>query len=89
MLGGGLREIPTSYTIPIDNVENNIKTLRKYQSENIKIIKVKVGIDPKLDAERITAIAENLKQGQSFYADANQGAVLNNSVYEGFYYIFL
>jgi L-alanine-DL-glutamate epimerase-like enolase superfamily enzyme len=80
MFGGSLREMPTSYTIPIDNVENNIKTLREYQRENIKIIKVKVGIDPKLDAERITGIAENLKQGQSFYADANQGYNLNNAI---------
>jgi len=83
MLGGSLREMPTSYTIPIDNVENNIKTLREYQRGNIKIIKVKVGIDPKLDAERITAIAENLKQGQSFYADANQGYNLNNAIKVG------
>lgn len=63
MLGGSLCEMPTSYIIPIDNVENNIKTLKEYQKENIKIIRVKVGIDLKLDAERITAIAENLQQG--------------------------
>ncbi|MEM0078236.1 MAG: hypothetical protein QXG55_06160 [Thermoplasmata archaeon] len=55
--------MPTSYIILIDNVENNIKTLKEYQKENIKIIRVKVGIDLKLDAERITAIAENLQQG--------------------------
>ncbi|MEM1609594.1 MAG: hypothetical protein QXS52_01950 [Thermoplasmata archaeon] len=63
MLGGSLCEMPTSYIILIDNVENNIKTLKEYQKENIKIIRVKVGIDLKLDAERITAIAENLQQG--------------------------
>ncbi|MEM3325558.1 MAG: hypothetical protein QXU37_05275, partial [Thermoplasmata archaeon] len=63
MLGVSLCEMLTSYIIPIDNVENNIKTLKEYQKENIKIIRVKVGIDLKLDAERITAIAENLQQG--------------------------
>ncbi|MEM3753983.1 MAG: enolase C-terminal domain-like protein, partial [Candidatus Micrarchaeaceae archaeon] len=80
MLGGGLNERPTSYTIPIGTVQSNIKTLKEYQKENIKIIKVKVGIDPKLDAERINAIAKNLEEGQSFYADANQGYNLINAI---------
>ena len=80
MLGGSMRERPTSMTIPIDSIENNIRLLSEYKKQNIKVIKIKVGKDPKLDAERIIAISENLDKDQSFYADANQGYNLKDAI---------
>lgn len=80
ILGGALMERPTSLTIPIGTVEDNLRILKKYKERKVKIIKVKVGSDPSLDAERIKAISDNLESWQRFYADANQGYSLSDAV---------
>ena len=82
LLGGSLKELPTSYTIPIGDVESNIRELENFQKIGVKIIKIKVGTDVKSDIQRVRAISSRL-HGEKFYVDANQGYALNDAVMLG------
>lgn len=80
LLGGSTRPRVTSFTIPIGEVNENLKLLDRYQKNGAKIIKVKVGKSVTKDTERLNAIAANLADGVTFFADANQGYVLTEAV---------
>ena len=78
-LGGGLKQMPTSLTIGLGSVEENLKSLKRLKDVNARLIKVKVGKDVELDIKRIKAISENL-DGRPFFVDANQGYKLKDAV---------
>jgi len=80
LLGGSMRPRKTSLTIPIGEVSENLKLLDQYQKAGVTIIKVKVGKNVGKDADRLNAIAGNLAEGVSFFADANQGYKLADAV---------
>jgi L-alanine-DL-glutamate epimerase-like enolase superfamily enzyme len=80
LLGGSPRPIKTSYTITIGDINDNLRQLEYYKSIGVKIIKMKVGSDIKLDIQRIKAVADNMDHGLSLYADANQGYKLADAV---------
>lgn len=82
MLGGTLKELPTSFTISLGSVEESISALDSYKGMKARIIKVKVGNDPDLDIRRIKAISERLGE-IPFFADANQGYNLQNAIRVG------
>lgn len=77
-LGGGLKSIPTSLTIGLGSVEENLKSLEEMKKIKTKVVKVKVGKDAELDVKRIRAISEHL-EGRSYYVDANQGYKLRDA----------
>ena len=80
LLGGSIRPRITSFTIPIGDVNENLKLLDRYQKAGARIIKVKVGKSATKDAERLTVIAGKLDDGVTFFADANQGYRLTDAV---------
>ena len=80
LLGGNMNPRRTSLTIPINSVRENLELLMRYQEYGAKIIKVKVGKDLESDLERVKEIASNLKNGVSFFADANQGYNLGRAL---------
>ena len=80
LLGGSMRPRITSFTIPIGDVNENLKLLDRYQKAGARIIKVKVGKSATKDAERLTVIAGKLDDGVTFFADANQGYRLTDAV---------
>lgn len=80
LLGGSMGPRITSFTIPIGDVNENLKLLDRYQKAGARIIKVKVGKSATKDAERLTAIAGKLDDGVTFFADANQGYGLTDAV---------
>ena len=82
LLGGSMKKLPTSYTIPIGDVESNLRELENFQKIKVRIIKVKVGTDVKADIQRVRAISSRL-QGEKFYVDANQGYDLRDAVMLG------
>ncbi|MEM0135918.1 MAG: dipeptide epimerase [Thermoplasmatales archaeon] len=77
-LGGGIKSIPTSLTIGLGSVEENLKSLEELKKMNARIVKVKVGKNAELDVKRIRAISENI-DGRPFFADANQGYKLKDA----------
>jgi len=70
LLGGSETEIETDKTVSIGTFEEMVSDAKEIFKEGFKIIKVKVGENPKEDIEKIIAIAEATK-GVSYIIDAN------------------
>lgn len=66
------KALPTSITIGIKNVEETLLEAREYADLGFKVIKVKTGLHPEEDAERITKIQEH-HPNVTLRVDANQG----------------
>ncbi|MDH5610452.1 MAG: dipeptide epimerase [Cyclobacteriaceae bacterium] len=64
--------LPTSITIGIKNVEETVKEAAEYHSMGFKIVKVKTGLNPEEDAERVVKIQEAFSDFV-IRVDANQG----------------
>ncbi|MCS6907519.1 MAG: enolase C-terminal domain-like protein [Anaerolineales bacterium] len=56
LLGGYRNRIQTSITIPIASVEESVELARQFAERGFRIFKVKGGVDPDLDVQRIQAI---------------------------------
>ncbi len=78
--GGNFKPRMTSLTIPIGTKEESLALLEKYQDSGASIIKIKLGKDVDSDIIRIKYIAEHLRDGVRFFADANQGYNLRNAI---------
>jgi L-alanine-DL-glutamate epimerase-like enolase superfamily enzyme len=72
-LGQKIKSLPTSNTIGIKNVEETIKEAREYEQRGFKILKVKLGIDPEEDIERMVKLREEFGKRMVLRIDANQG----------------
>jgi len=69
----------TSVTIGISDINDTLKETREHIEEGFKILKVKTGLDPELDAERIIKIFEKYPEIK-VRVDANQGYKKNDLV---------
>ncbi len=63
----------TSITIGIKNVVDTIEEAKEYYSQGFKALKVKTGLDPLEDAERILKLRETFSDHFSIRVDANTG----------------
>ena len=66
------KSMPTSITIGIKNVEDTVKEAEEYWLAGYRCIKVKTGLSPEEDAERILKIHEKYPKAV-LRVDANQG----------------
>ena len=66
------QSMPTSITIGIKNVEETLEEADEYWASGFRCIKVKTGLSPEEDAERILKINEKYPTGM-LRVDANQG----------------
>lgn len=66
------KQLPTSITIGIKNVEETIKEADEYRQMGFRCLKVKTGLSPEEDAERILKIHEKYSDSV-LRVDANQG----------------
>jgi L-alanine-DL-glutamate epimerase-like enolase superfamily enzyme len=73
MLGGTGREIPTSITIGIMNLEETSAAAAERLAEGFHILKIKGGRDPEEDIARVRAIRRAHGRGVAIRLDANQG----------------
>ncbi len=71
-LGKRCAAIFTSVTIGISDVNDTLKEAREYIDAGFKILKIKTGLDPELDAERVIKISEKFPEIK-VRVDANQG----------------
>jgi len=67
----------TSITIGIKNVRDTIEEAREYYGQGFKALKVKTGLDPQEDAERILKLRETFNDHFSIRVDANTGYDVN------------
>jgi len=73
LLGGAMREIPTSITIGIMDVEETAAAAAQRLAEGFAILKLKGGRDPGQDIERVRAVRRKHGPEVRLRLDANQG----------------
>ena len=78
LLGGEKEKIDTSLTISITNTKDAVKQAAKLTEQGAKVLKVKIGLDPDADIERVRLIRE--VTDAKIRVDANQGYSLNQAI---------
>ena len=71
--GRKIDSLPTSVTIGIKNSQETIEEAREYARLGFRILKVKTGLEPDTDIERILKLREVFGQRFVIRVDANQG----------------
>ncbi len=80
LLGGYRREVETDLTISINSIEEMVKDSIEAVNDGYRILKVKVGKDPKADVTRIAEIRRAVGEDVKIRVDANQGWLPKDSV---------
>jgi len=78
LLGGERDTIETSLTVTIGSVEDSVKSAEELLNAGAKVLKVKIGLNPEEDVERIRAI-RNITDAK-IRVDANQGYSLKRAI---------
>lgn len=73
LLGGFRSHIPTSITIGIRPLDETLEQARGFLKQGFTIIKLKGGIDPEEDIEKVRKLRETHGTGFALRFDANQG----------------
>lgn len=73
LLGGDRNSFETDLTVDLDTPEKMAKMAEDVVKKGYKTIKIKVGQDPSLDIERLSAIRNAVGYKYSIRIDANQG----------------
>lgn len=73
LLGGKYRDkIPICWAMGMKSPEEMAKEAVEYVKKGYRCLKAKIGLDPKMDIERMKAIRESVGDGINIRADANQ-----------------
>jgi len=81
LMGGARQEsFPLYVAIPLGPVDATVKAVRARLAEGIHRFQLKLGADPREDAERVTAVVEATGDGDVVVADANGGYRLQDAV---------
>ena len=79
LLGRAHAELPTSITIGIkDSLAEVLAEAQEYVGRGFRILKVKVGLDPRSDFERLRKLHERYGSRVRIRVDANQGYSLDD-----------
>jgi len=78
--GQKIRELPTSVTIGIKDVDETIEEAREYVGNGFKILKVKLGKEVGEDIERIHKLKEQIPSEAIVRIDANQGWSVEDTI---------
>jgi L-alanine-DL-glutamate epimerase-like enolase superfamily enzyme len=77
--GGEPKPLPTSVTIGVCGVEETLEAAKNWIAQGFRILKVKIGEDVALDAERLRKIREALGPDVVLRVDGNQGYSLEDA----------
>lgn len=67
------RNLPTSITIGILSVKDTLLEAREYKDQGFKVLKIKIGLNPEEDIERLIKLRETFGNYFKIRVDANQG----------------
>ncbi|MDP2915620.1 MAG: dipeptide epimerase [Candidatus Aminicenantes bacterium] len=81
LLGGDKATFETDITTGMDTPEKMAASAGAHASQGYKNIKMKVGLDPDLDAERVQAVREAIGKDVRLRIDANQGWTVPQAIY--------
>ena len=76
--GQKIRSMPTSVTIGIMSLEETLFEAEQFKQLGFRVLKVKTGLDPELDIERVLKLQERYKKHFTIRVDANQGYSLDD-----------
>jgi L-alanine-DL-glutamate epimerase-like enolase superfamily enzyme len=81
LLGGPYREaVETDVTIGIMEPEEQAKRALKFVEMGFRVLKLKLGLDPEKDVERVRAVRDAVGEGVRIRVDANQGWSVEQAV---------
>ncbi|MBI4722808.1 MAG: dipeptide epimerase [Candidatus Stahlbacteria bacterium] len=80
LLGGYKDEIITSITIGIKSIEETIDEAQELLSAGAKVIKIKIGLEPQEDIDKIKALREAIGYNVKIRVDANQGYTATDAI---------
>lgn len=72
-LGQKIRRMPTSVTIGIKDMADTLLEAKEYTGRGFKILKIKLGVSPEADLERLTKLREVYGNKIGLIVDINQG----------------
>jgi len=81
LFGGGQPTFESDITTGIDTPEAMAASVRKHAGLGYKTLKVKIGLDPDQDFERLRAVREAVGDGIALRVDANQGYTVPQAIY--------
>ena len=81
LLGGDKGTFETDITTGMDTPEKMAASAGGHAARGYKNIKMKVGLDPDLDAERVQAVREAIGKDVRLRIDANQGWTVPQAIY--------
>ncbi|WP_445381286.1 mandelate racemase/muconate lactonizing enzyme family protein [Robiginitalea sp. IMCC43444] len=80
VLGGYRHQIPTSITIGILPLQETLELARKFIGQGFTILKLKGGISPEEDLEKVHKLRETLGNDFAIRFDANQGYTATEAI---------
>lgn len=80
LLGQKIFSMPTSITIGIKGVQETLEEAKEYIDRKFKILKVKLGVTPGEDIERLVKLREVYGSGVRIIIDVNQGYNYNQLI---------
>ncbi|OYD17316.1 hypothetical protein CH333_01215 [candidate division WOR-3 bacterium JGI_Cruoil_03_44_89] len=83
LLGGGGDSIETSITIGIKPIDNTIKEADELVENGAKILKIKIGLNPKEDVDKIKELRNTIGYTPTIRVDANQGYTVKEAIWVG------
>ena len=81
LLGGDKATFKTDISTGMDTPEKMARSAGEHVSRGYKNIKLKVGLDPDLDVERVQAVREAIGKDVNLTIDANQGWTVPQAIY--------
>jgi L-alanine-DL-glutamate epimerase-like enolase superfamily enzyme len=79
LLGGYRASIPTSITIPIGPVGSTVARAKKHAAQGFRILKIKGGLDPDEDVQRVRAVQRALPN-LTLRLDADGGYAIRDAI---------
>ena len=79
-LGGQKKSLETDLTIGIDSPDQMAAQAVEFVSRGVRILKIKLGKEPKEDIERVKRIRQALSKDIQLRVDANQGWDFNGAI---------
>ena len=80
-LGGEIKQLETDLTIGIDTPEKMAETATDFVKRGVRILKIKLGKDAKLDVQRVQRIVEAVGADIILRLDANQGWTYDEALF--------